>query len=245
MPEVQILTIMWTKQERYMMVTGEHKFRQRGGTYEMKKYKAFVLIKATILILAIIPLLLEGFNHMQYKIRSPEKGLPTSCTITGYPCSYSWLSRDEFGNFYAKTSNAIVMFDENGCKLIYHLDAFRNSDYWNIKNGNITVSDIENMTEYKYDTEGEFIKKYNIINLDRIDGSNEIIDNNIIYKIDNNFIFSYIYAEINGTEKVVIKSIREDFIYLIYKIIYLTEAILYIICIIYEIKYKRKNKKIK
>ena len=101
------------------------------------------------------------------------------------------------------------------------------------------------MTEYKYDTEGEFIKKYNIINLDRIDGSNEIIDNNIIYKIDNNFIFSYIYAEINGTEKVVIKSIREDFIYLIYKIIYLTEAILYIICIIYEIKYKRKNKKIK
>ena len=93
--------------------------------------------------------------------------------------------------------------------------------------------------------EGEFIKKYNIINLDRIDGSNEIIDNNIIYKIDNNFIFSYIYAEINGTEKVVIKSIREDFIYLIYKIIYLTEAILYIICIIYEIKYKRKNKKIK
>ena len=51
------------------------------------------------------------------------------------------------------------MFDENGCKLIYHLDAFRNSDYWNIKNGNITVSDIENMTEYKYDTEGEFIKK--------------------------------------------------------------------------------------
>ena len=165
------------------MVTGEHKFRQRGGTYEMKKYKAFVLIKATILILAIIPLLLEGFNHMQYKIRSPEKGLPTSCTITGYPCSYSWLSRDEFGNFYAKTSNAIVMFDENGCKLIYHLDAFRNSDYWNIKNGNITVSDIENMTEYKYDTEGEFIKKYNIINLDRIDGSNEIIDNNIIYKI--------------------------------------------------------------
>lgn len=211
----------------------------------MKKYKAFVLIKATILILAIIPLLLEGFNHMQYKIRSPEKGLPTSCTITGYPCSYSWLSRDEFGNFYAKTSNAIVMFDENGCKLIYHLDAFRNSDYWNIKNGNITVSDIENMTEYKYDIEGEFIKKYNIINLDRIDGSNEIIDNNIIYKIDNNFIFSYIYAEINGTEKVVIKSIREDFIYLIYKIIYLTEAILYIICIIYEIKYKRKNKKIK
>lgn len=211
----------------------------------MKKYKAFVLIKATILILAIIPLLLEGFNHMQYKIRSPEKGLPTSCTITGYPCSYSWLSRDEFGNFYAKASNAIVMFDENGCKLIYHLDAFRNSDYWNIKNGNITVSDIENMTEYKYDTEGEFIKKYNIINLDRIDGSNEIIDNNIIYKIDNNFIFSYIYAEINGTEKVVIKSIREDFIYLIYKIIYLTEAILYIICIIYEIKYKRKNKKIK
>lgn len=211
----------------------------------MKKYKAFVLIKATILILAIIPLLLEGFNHMQYKIRSPEKGLPTSCTITGYPCSYSWLSRDEFGNFYAKTSNAIVMFDENGCKLIYHLDAFRNSDYWNIKNGNITVSDIENMTEYKYDTEGEFIKKYNIINLDRIDGSNEIIDNNIIYKIDNNFIFSYIYAEINGTEKVVIKSIREDFIYLIYKIIYLTEAILYIICIIYEIKYKRKNKIIK
>lgn len=211
----------------------------------MKKYKAFVLIKATILILAIIPLLLEGFNHMQYKIRSPEKGLPTSCTITGYPCSYSWLSRDEFGNFYAKTSNAIVMFDENGCKLIYHLDAFRNSDYWNIKNGNITVSDIENMTEYKYDTEGEFIKKYNIINLDRIDGSNEIIDNNIIYKIDNNFIFSYIYAEINGTEKVVIKSIREDFIYLIYKIIYLTEAILYIICIIYKIKYKRKNKKIK
>ena len=211
----------------------------------MKKYKAFVLIKATILILAIIPLLLEGFNHMQYKIRSPEKGLPTSCTITGYPCSYSWLSRDEFGNFYAKTSNAIVMFDENGCKLIYHLDAFRNSDYWNIKNGNITVSDIENMTEYKYDTEGEFIKKYNIINLDRIDGSNEIIDNNIIYKIDNNFIFSYIYAEINGTKKVVIKSIREDFIYLIYKIIYLTEAILYIICIIYEIKYKRKNKKIK
>ena len=129
--------------------------------------------------------------------------------------------------------------------MIYHLDAFRNSDYWNIKNGNITVSDIENMTEYKYDTEGEFIKKYNIINLDRIDGSNEIIDNNIIYKIDNNFIFSYIYAEINGTEKVVIKSIREDFIYLIYKIIYLTEAILYIICIIYEIKYKRKNKKIK
>ena len=205
----------------------------------MKKYKAFVLIKATILILAIIPLLLEGFNHMQYKIRSPEKGLPTSCTITGYPCSYSWLSRDEFGNFYAKTSNAIVMFDENGCKLIYHLDAFRNSDYWNIKNGNITVSDIENMTEYKYDTEGEFIKKYNIINLDRIDGSNEIIDNNIIYKIDNNFIFSYIYAEINGTEKVVIKSIREDFIYLIYKIIYLTEAILYIICIISEIKSKR------
>ena len=66
-----------------------------------------------------------------------------------------------------------------------------------------------------------------------------------VYKIDNNFIFSYIYAEINGTEKVVIKSIREDFIYLIYKIIYLTEAILYIICIIYEIKYKRKNKKIK
>lgn len=210
----------------------------------MKKYKAFVLIKATILILAIIPLLLEGFNHMQYKIRSPEKGLPTSCTITGYPCSYSWLSRDEFGNFYAKTSNAIVMFDENGCKLIYHLDAFRNSDYWNIKNGNITVSDIENMTEYKYDTEGEFIKKYNIINLDRIDGSNEIIDNNIIYKIDNNFIFSYIYAEINGTEKVVIKSIREDFIYLIYKIIYLTEAILYIICIIYEIKYKKKIRKL-
>ena len=63
------------------------------------------------------------------------------------------------------------MFDENGCKLIYHLDAFRNSDYWNIKNRNNTVSDIENMTEYKYDTEGEFIKKYNIINLDRIDGS--------------------------------------------------------------------------
>ena len=211
----------------------------------MKKYKELVLIKATILILAIIPLLLEGFNHMQYKIRSPEKGLPTSCTITGYPCSYSWLSRDEFGNFYAKTSNAIVMFDENGCKLIYHLDAFRNSDYWNIKKGNITVSDIENMTEYKYDTEGEFIKKYKIINLNRIDGSNEIIDNNIVYKIDNNFIFSYIYAEINGTEKVVIKSISEDFIYLIYKIIYLTEVILYIICIIYEIKYKRKNKKIK
>ena len=65
MPEVQILTIMWTKQERYKMVTGDHKFRQRGGTYEMKKYKAFVLIKATILILAIITLLLEGLNHMQ------------------------------------------------------------------------------------------------------------------------------------------------------------------------------------
>ena len=39
----------------------------------MKKYKAFVLIKATILILAIIPLLLEGFNHMQYKNKQPQK----------------------------------------------------------------------------------------------------------------------------------------------------------------------------
>ena len=112
-----------------------------------------------------------------------------------------------------------------------------NSDYWNIKNGNITVSDIENMTEYKYDTEGEFIKKYNIINLDRIDGSNEIIDNNIIYKIDNNFIFSYIYAEINGTEKVVIKSYNRSFLFHYYLIFlfFLLYFISYIIHIIYNI----------
>lgn len=51
----------------------------------MKKYKAFVLIKATILILAIIPLLLEGFNHMQYKIRSPEKGLLRAVRLQDIP----------------------------------------------------------------------------------------------------------------------------------------------------------------
>ncbi len=207
----------------------------------MKECKVLVLIKVAILILAIIPLLLEGFNHMQYKIRGPEKGLPTSRTIKGYPCSYSWLSRDERGNLYAKTSNAIILFDENGCKLIYHLDVFENSNYWNARENNIIVCDTRDMVKYEYDIKGEFIKKYKITSIEQIDGSNKISNNNIIYRIDSNCIFSYVYAEIDGTEKIVLKSIRESFISLIYKIIYSIEIILYIMCIIYEIKYKRNK----
>lgn len=210
----------------------------------MRRTKFGIAVKIMLFLLAIIPFTIEWINHIQYTIRSPEKGLQTRQTLLGYSCSYDLLSQDEYGNLYARTSDAVIFFNDSGGVTVYHLGTLGSSEYIDIKHNSISVKDIKTMKKYVYDMNGNFIKCEHINDIGEIDWNTRINTKNGLYRVCDDYIFSYVLKKEkndSSTERYILKSVNNDFIYSVYKVDYILQIILCIIHIIYIIKNRGRH----
>lgn len=210
----------------------------------MKKTKVNIFIKVVLLILALIPFAIEWFNHIQYKVRSPEMGLLTRKTLLGYPCSYDLLGQDERGNLYVRTLDSVILFNDNGDVMVYHLGSLANSAYVNVECNSIVIKDLKKMEEYIFDKNGKFIQSIAISDVGEVTGGYKINTRSGIYTIYNDYIFSYVIKQENkdNSELIcILKSVNNEFIYFLYAIDYILQTIFCIIHISYIVQQGKRH----
>ncbi len=175
-----------------------------------KKCAALLIAMLTFSLMISVPML---FNHTQYAVRSPEKGLPMRTTAVGYPCTYYWLHQDEIGNVYARATYAIFDIHDDGTITSYHLDALPDSTVINIENDKILAYDMNSMVLYEYGKDGSFLGKHVTEDFEEIEQKTKVFRNGVVYEIRNSKLFNRVVCYNDGEEEnyfTVLKSISKE-----------------------------------